>query len=60
MENKYYGVKVPFLEKEDYVYVTIEGGLPWYTVSLKKAQALAGFFSSEAIVVELTEEDLLE
>lgn len=44
MENKYYGVKVPFLEKEDYVYVTIEGGLPWYTVSLKKSTSACGIF----------------
>lgn len=38
METKYYGVKVPFVDEEDYLYVTYEGGLPWHTTSLEKAK----------------------
>lgn len=58
METKYYGVKVPFSDKDDYLFVTRENGLPWYTDSYKEAQRFARTWSSKAIVVELTEEGL--
>ncbi len=60
METKYYGVKVPFSDKDDYLFVTRENGLPWHTDSYTNAQLFAESWSGEAIVVELTEEDLLE
>lgn len=59
MEWKYYGVKVPFVDEDDYLYVTGEGGLPWHTTSLEKAKEFAEVWSGEAIVVGLDEEDLV-
>ena len=58
MENKYYGVKVPFLDKDDYLFITNDGGLPWHTDSYTNALLFAESWSKNAIVVELTEEDL--